>query len=494
MEIFSDFAKDKGKEILENILSYISDKIFDYISDKTKKIKYKELFENSMESSKKFILFFSNIIEERHEFKNDTVFKNFDKKIVNSIIEEIFEKEKIENELNILFKNELNNFHLKNNSDKLNILLICQNKALLDKFEELITKDFNAINKSDGMISFNIDLEEYFTEIKKVNLIRYKENITANQDYNCIWNLIDEDNNKKDDNNFIGELAEKNIPIINIYQKDKINKEKIISLSNSPNSINIDEKNLLTNFNNNIIDIDKTNNDGEKQIICLIKKSLFNILINNYEENCFQKSQEVSKNINEKIQIDTNSKIDNIYSLNKQNLIKIFSILLFKGKNISDFTKSKAKEIMIKYKDYLKGYEESYFSEITKLSTNEYITKIKEEINEINIKSKQKKNLSKEDIDDLELYNKINQQKIDFIRINEMNNSNKINDIKSIDSENYNATLRSKFNVYFVTKSCIFINELVILFIKDNFIKYYKLAVFKTIISLEEGQEIFLKE
>ena len=102
MEILSDFAVDKGKEFLEKILSYVSDAIIDYVGEKTQKIRYKKMFDSSVEFGKKFLNFYGKNIEKKQSFRNDNVFKNFDKNIVYSIIEEIFEKENIEKDLNIL--------------------------------------------------------------------------------------------------------------------------------------------------------------------------------------------------------------------------------------------------------------------------------------------------------------------------------------------------------------------------------------------------------
>ena len=42
MEILSDFAVDKGKDLLEIIFSYVSDIIIDYVGEKAQKIKYKK--------------------------------------------------------------------------------------------------------------------------------------------------------------------------------------------------------------------------------------------------------------------------------------------------------------------------------------------------------------------------------------------------------------------------------------------------------------------
>ena len=230
--------------------------------------------------------------------------------------------------------------------------------------------------------------------------------------------------------------------------------------------------------------------DNEKYIFSLIKKTLFNILINNYEKNCSEKAEKLSKDINGKINFYTDNKLDNILILNGQYMKKIFSILLYKGEKISAFAKFKYKELLNKYIEHLKGYEKSYFDEIKKKSEDEYVSKIKDEINIININLKQKKNVSKEDLYNLELYNEIENNKIEFIQNHEMNSNEKENSY----AENFSSQLISKFYDFFIEKSSVYINELVIQIIKETLIKYYKLAAIKLFVSLNNDEEIFLNE
>ena len=492
MEILSDFAVDKGKEFLEKILSYVSDAIIDYVGEKTQKIRYKKMFDSSVEFGKKFLNFYGKNIEKKQSFRNDNVFKNFDKNIVYSIIEEIFEKENIEKDLNILINQEITNFHLQRNCDELNILLINNKKELLNKFIEIISDSFDIIENNNNKICFNIELDDYFTELKKVNLIKRLDK-NLNKDINCIWYFVDKDKIEKIENSLKEEFLEKNKPIIYIYQKQKINIKNIISLSGTPDSINFEDNNIINNFNNNIIDINESNSndlDNEKYIFSLIKKTLFNILINNYEKNCSEKAEKLSKDINGKINFYTDNKLDNILILNGQYMKKIFSILLYKGEKISAFAKFKYKELLNKYIEHLKGYEKSYFDEIKKKSEDEYVSKIKDEINIININLKQKKNVSKEDLYNLELYNEIENNKIEFIQNHEMNSNEKENSY----AENFSSQLISKFYDFFIEKSSVYINELVIQIIKETLIKYYKLAAIKLFVSLNNDEEIFLSE
>ena len=145
---------------------------------------------------------------------------------------------------------------------------------------------------------------------------------------------------------------------------------------------------------------------------------------------------------------------------------------------------------MNKYIEHLKGYEKSYFDEIKKKSEDEYVSKIKDEINIININLKQKKNVSKEDLYNLELYNEIENNKIEFIQNHEMNSNEKENSY----AENFSSQLISKFYDFFIEKSSVYINELVIQIIKETLIKYYKLAAIKLFVSLNNDEEIFLNE
>ena len=67
-----------------------------------------------------------------------------------------------------------------------------------------------------------------------------------------------------------------------------------------------------------------------------------------------------------------------MYSLIKDRMKNLFSSLIFNDKKISVFANSKRKELLNKYVEYLKWYENSYFSEFIKKNGSEYISIIKD--------------------------------------------------------------------------------------------------------------------
>ena len=187
------------------------------------------------------------------------------------------------------------------------------------------------------------------------------------------------------------------------------------------------------------------------------------------------KTEKVLENIFKSLKFDSGNKIDNINILTGQFLKKIFSILLFKEKNISPFAKAKIKELLNKYKEYLKSYEESYFSEFVKKGGDEYISKIKESINKRNTNLNKKQNLTEEERENMEILDELEHCKIDFIEAIDINKKEKPKD-DQVNEDDFNSKLKTKFNDYYIENASKYIIELVALFIKNAFIKCYKIS------------------
>ena len=149
--------------------------------------------------------------------------------------------------------------------------------------------------------------------------------------------------------------------------------------------------------------------------------------------------------------------------------------------------------ILNKYKDYLLEYEKSYLSEFVKKIGDDYIALIKEKINNKNIKLNQKPNLSSEEKEQMEIYNELEHFKIDFIQQIDINAKEIPNDDKK-NENGFITNLKIKFNDYFVEKASIYIIELVILLIKENFIKNYKLSALRSYMNISNDKKVFINE
>ena len=469
MELLKEYCIDKGKELGAKIASYLFTKIYEYSRDKMSKIKYKKILDFSSEFAEKFLNFIDLRFKIKKDYKNDTVFQKFQTDNVKLIINEIFEKENIKETIEIRIKDDINEFNLNNKS--LNILLFGNQKIAIDELFNNIHNLFQLENINDNEFSFNIKLKDTFKEIKKINLIKYYENFDYNKEIKCIWYFYEKENNEDKEDKFLKEFFEKNIPIIYIDQTREMNKEGENCL---PENINFEDNTILKNYNYFEIEFNEINNKESKHIINLIEKSIINILIKQYEIFMNNKTQKVLENIFKSLKFDSGNKIDNINILTGQFLKKIFSTLIFKEKNISPFAKSKIKELLNKYKEYLKSYEESYFSEFVKKGGDEYISKIKESINKRNTNLNKKKNLTEEERENMEILDELEHCKIDFIEAIDINKKEKPKD-DQVNEDDFNSKLKTKFNDYYIENASKYIIELVVLFIKNAFIKCYKI-------------------
>ena len=488
MERFQEYCIDKGFEFGGKVLSCILEKIYDYSKENMSKIKYKNIVDYSKEFSEKFLSYIDFSVSKKG-YKNDNMFLKFDKDYVKLRINEIFEKENIGESIQKRIKEDINDFNSNDKYHNLNILLFNHEKISIDKFFKIISNKFKIEKIEDNEFSINVEFKDNFENVKKITLIKYHEAFEFNKEINCVWYFIEKEN-IKDENRFIEQLLERNIPIIYIHQIEQIKKEQLISVEEN---INIENDNIINSFNNDVIDINEVNTKDEDYFLNLITKSIFNILIKNYEIYITKKCKEVSENNLKLLKFESGIKIDKIVTLNLQFLKNIFSTLLFEGKPVSDFVKSKSQMILNKYKDYLLEYEKSYLSEFVKKIGDDYIALIKEKINNKNIKLNQKPNLSSEEKEQMEIYNELEHFKIDFIQQIDINAKEIPNDDKK-NENGFITNLKIKFNDYFVEKASIYIVELIILLIKENFIKNYKLSALRSYLNMSNDKKVFINE
>jgi len=278
--------------------------------------------------------------------------------------------------------------------------------------------------------------------------------------------------------------------MIYIHKPQQIYEDQLISFEED---INIENDEIINGFNHEVIDINEINNKDDNHFMNLISKSIFHILIKNYEIYITKKCQKVLKKILKLLKFISGNKINKIIVLNYNFMKKIFSAMIFENKPITNFVKSKINLILYNYKDYLLEYEKSLLSDFVRKIGDDYIAKIKAKINNKNIKLNQKKNLTNEEKENMEIYNELEHYKIEFIQQIDVNEKENPKDNKK-NENGFNDKLKIKFNDYFLEKASIYIIELIILLIKENFIKYYKLSALKSYINMSNQEKVFVNE
>ena len=171
-EYFTGKFIEKGGDFILSVL----EKLYDYTKEKVPKIKYQRIFDLTNEFQENFLKNFDSSIAEKKDYKNDNVFKEFDKnekKKINEIINKILEKENIIEIIESKMKNDLNNLNLQNKLNTLNILLINDQKIIFDKFLKLFFNKIEIKQINDNEFSFNIKMKDNFKVIKNIHLIKY---------------------------------------------------------------------------------------------------------------------------------------------------------------------------------------------------------------------------------------------------------------------------------------------------------------------------------
>ena len=488
MEEFKDYRIGKEFELGAKFVSFILEKIYDFSKENLSKIKYKRIFDYSKEFAGEFLHCVDFSVSKKG-YKIDSMFQKFDKDYVKIRINEIFENENVEENIIKKINQDINDFNSNNKSHNLNILLFSQEKKFMEKFFKILSNQFKIEKINDNEFSINIEFEDNFKEIKAITLIKYHEGFEFNKGINCVWYFM-KNENIKDENKLIEQIKEKNIPMIYIHKLQQIYEDQLISFEED---INIENDEIINGFNHEVIDINEINNKDDNHFMNLISKSIFIILIKNYEIYITKKCQKVLEKILKLLKFVSGNKINKIVVLNYNFMKKIFSAMIFENKPITNFVKSKINLILYNYKDYLLEYEKSLLSDFVRKIGDDYIAKIKAKINNKNIKLNQKKNLTNEEKENMEIYNELEHYKIEFIQQIDVNEKDNPKDNKK-NENGFNDNLKIKFNDYFLEKASIYIIELVILLIKENFIKYYKLSALKSYINMSNQEKVFVND
>ncbi len=525
-----EFFINIGQYYLTTLLGMGVEKITDFAKEKISNIKHKEVVNQIKELEKEFIKFFKDKYNSKDDYKNESVFKYYNKNLVKSMILEIFEQENINENIKNKIKMELKEFQISNSQNMINILLLGKKCKDIKKFIETICNVFN-INKANEKNKYNIPIEfkDRLTNIKNINLLEYDENNKDDYDnINCIWYFVDEEksdvesnNEIKDKHNFKTNNLSGSIPIINIHNKNKINPEKIKLLTDYNISINNLDKNYIDILNNHIIDIIKieeelkNSHDNKTSLlkikeyfISLMEKSILNILIKDNENKMDKKEKEILNNVLPRIKFSYGNKIKQLSNLNNQIIQSIFKQFLFQ-KKVPDSVKQKYRKLIHNYQDYLENKKKSSFSSFMRKNNNEIILKKRNDINKRCIEIKNKNN-NKNDIDKVDLLNKIDSQMIKYIdeikydsddedkkkkdKEKEKDKKPKFIKVTTAEEEDRNNNLKIIFEDYFLNRASNFINELIINYIKEANIDNYNVFIIQYYISLYKNDYYIVNE
>ena len=525
-----EFFINIGQYYLTTLLGMGVGKITDFAKEKISNIKHKEVVNQIKELESEFIKFFKDKYNSKDDYKKESVFKYYNKNLVKSMILEIFEQENINENIKNKIKMELNKFQISNSQNMINILLLGKKCKDIKKFIETICNVFN-INKTNENNKYIIPIEfkDHLTNIKNINLLEYDENNKNDYDnINCIWYFVDEEksdvesnNEIKDKHNFKTNNLSGSIPIINIHNKNKINPEKIKLLTDYNISINNLDKNYIDILNNHIIDIIKieeelkNSHDNKTSLlkikeyfISLMEKSILNILIKDNENKMDKKEKEILNNVLPRIKFSYGNKIKQLSNLNNQIIQSIFKQFLFQ-KKVPDSVKQKYRKLIHNYQDYLENKKKSSFSSFMRKNNNEIILKKRNDINKRCIEIKNKNN-NKNDIDKVDLLNKIDSQMIKYIdeikydsddedkkkkdKEKEKDKKPKFIKVTTAEEEDRNNNLKIIFEDYFLNRASNFINELIINYIKEANIDNYNVFIIQYYISLYKNDYYIVKE
>ena len=474
-----DYLIGIGQGYLKSFIDFCADKIKDYIIEKIESIKISKVIDLDKfgkEFGKQLISGFWEITK-KENYKEDPIFKEFDQNEIKKMITEILEKQNIIN-----IRNEIENFKIAK-INKINILLMGDQEKDIDEFMEIISKFFNKDKEKKN--KFNIEFSEYFKKTLHINLIKFKNKENFNQIINCIWYFNKEPNqNKENKTNFefnTNNLC-KEIPIINIYFKNKISNENIETFYR----LNIPKINLSYSklFSNHIIDSNDLNEKAKEYILNLIEKTIINILIKNNKFNLEEKVKNI-KEISLKKTVCFGNKINNLSILNIQIFDHIFKQFLI-GDIVPNSLRKKYKEILHIYQNYLESRAISYYSLLLSKNIEDLIIKYRNLLKNIG-NNLINKNLEKDKEDQAKLLYEIysslilfmNEMEFDFEDEDdkESKKKSKNNDmLKKVNSsceDDIGRKIKILFDDYFLKRASNFINELIIDIIKDIQINNY---------------------
>ena len=479
-EYLLDYLKGLGEDYVSSFFENYADKLKDWFVDKVENLDPKEIAQKAKDIKNKLISNFDKKIGEKPNFNDHSIFSQFNKKLVKNMIDEIFQEEKVSEEITYKYKNDLENFKMENNN-AVNILLNGEEKDKVNLFLEMISKafDFEKINKNEYNI--NIEFKTHLTKIKKIKIIQYNEKLKINLDndnFDFIWYIIDEKIQEKiktkDENlNILSETK----PLIYIGYFDNVRPETKHTFSNSIFSEENFEKMKYHIMDSFILDKNQIN---DKDIFMkLIKKSLLFLLIEKNKIKTEKIINDIYDDAFPRMKFLFGNSVQNFQNFNFQITPIIFKKFLLKEK-LSDSIKIKYIKLLGDYQKYLERKQKDYFEEF--LSNNESIYKkendkikkklcenmisfIKEKVYEEDNEKKEEKETKKEKEKEKK---KEKQKQIE-----------KMAKVNSIGEDDINKQFRIKFDDYLLKNSSIFINELIINNIKDKKIELYKNEIYQ---------------
>ena len=464
-----------GEKYLNDFIAFCTEIITEFFEKKIESVKYESVLDPKKSGKKfaeKLISGFQTILK-KENYKDVNIFKAIDTNDIKNRIMKIFKKKQID--LNL--KEEIENFNIAN----INILLIGDEEKDIDEFLEIISNIFG-IEKGKEM-KINIEFNESFTKNIDINLFNNINNLK--EKINCIWYLNKEPNHPKKnlkDYKFKTNNISNEIPIINVYFKNKISNENIETFYR----LNIPKKDLNYSnlFSNHIFEDNKLNEKTKEYFWNLIEKSIINILIDNNKFNI----EKIVKEIKEKSQqrqFSFGTDINYLKDFNIQMFDIIFKKLLF-GNDLPNSARKEYKEILKIYQKFFKNRENTYYSQLLK-ENNDYLIIYyrnnleilgKDLINE-KCQDKDKKKLLYEIYSSLILF--INEIEFYFEDDDDESEKTKKKNNKINVNSSYGYEIGKKikilfkilFDEHFLQKSSIFINELIIDILKDIKIDNY---------------------
>ena len=488
-----EFFKNTGDSYVKSFFEFCGEKLKDWVVELLNDFDYKDIKKKAEEVKEKIISIVNQRIKLKPEYKNDSVFQQFNKNIVKSMINGILEDEKIFENIDNKVKKELNNFHLNNNSNIVNILLMGEDKKDIKLFFEIISKCFDFYKENEYENIVNIEFNKYFSSIKKINIIECNNDKMNNKNcINCIWYVIDEDFNEINTKELKTNNTSGSIPIIYIGFKNKIDpeKRKLFNKSSISNdNINIFNFSILSSY---IIDdnqfneeINKNKINSKEYFMNLIEKTILNLLVKDKQSQIENKAKKVLETIMPRINFKFGNKIKNLAVLNDQIIKIVFKKFLFEN-NLPNSVQIKYKKMLKDYQKHMENREKSYFSE--------FLSKY----------SKVGKKNANKDKDEI-LKNKILEKMIIYIdkMTNEDDEQNKNNEeikgkknksMKKNEAreDDINKKMQLMFEDYFLKNSSIFINELIVNTIKEMIINHYNSGIIQYYIDIYKKEYIII--